>query len=186
MLRQDPDIIFVGEIRDGVTGNMALKAAMTGHQVYTTLHTNDSFGALPRLFDLGLKPGMVAGAIVAVFAQRLVRKLCDSCKQEHKLTSEEAKILGVDENNPSPIFKARDGGCQACGGMGYKGRTAIVEILSFDDEMDDLVAANASKAEIKSVAMEKGFKSLKDDGILKILDGVTSMEAVAKVVDIKK
>jgi type II secretory ATPase GspE/PulE/Tfp pilus assembly ATPase PilB-like protein len=83
MLRQDPDIIFIGEIRDGTTGEMALKAAMTGHQVYTTLHTNDSFGALPRLVDLGIKPGMIAGAIIAVFAQRLVRRLCPLCKEEH-------------------------------------------------------------------------------------------------------
>lgn len=186
LLRQDPDIIFVGEIRDGVTGNMALKAAMTGHQVYTTLHTNDSFGALPRLFDLGLKPGMVAGAIIAVFAQRLVRKLCQDCKVEYTPGAEECEILGVDAANPPVVYKAKDGGCQACQGNGYKGRTAIVEILSFDDELDDMVANNATKAEIKSKAVEKGFKSLKDDGILKILEGVTSLEAVAKVVDIKK
>lgn len=186
MLRQDPDIIFVGEIRDGVTGNMALKAAMTGHQVYTTLHTNDSFGALPRLFDLGLKPGMVAGAIIAVFAQRLVRKVCTECRQEHVPTAEECKILGADPANPPTIYKAKEGGCDSCGGIGYKGRTAIVEILSFDEEIDDLVAANASKAQIKAMAVEKGFKSLKDDGILKVLDGVTTLEALAKVVDVKR
>ena len=186
LLRQDPDIIFVGEIRDGVTGNMALKAAMTGHQVYTTLHTNDSFGALPRLFDLGLKPGMVAGAIIAVFAQRLVRTLCPDCKKEHTPTAEECQIMGVDPANPPVIYKAKEGGCQSCAGNGYKGRTAIVEILSFDEEMDDMVANNATKADIKSKAVEKGFKSLKDDGILKVLDGITSLEAIAKVVDIKK
>jgi type IV pilus assembly protein PilB len=186
LLRQDPDIIFVGEIRDGVTGNMALKAAMTGHQVYTTLHTNDSFGALPRLFDLGLKPGMVAGAIIAVFAQRLVRKVCEHCREEHTATAEECAIMGVDPAKAPTIYKAHEGGCDSCGGMGYKGRTAIVEILSFDEEMDDLVAANASKAEIKAMALEKGFKSLKDDGILKVLDGVTTLEALAKVVDVKR
>ncbi len=186
LLRQDPDIIFVGEIRDGVTGNMALKAAMTGHQVYTTLHTNDSFGALPRLFDLGLKPGMVAGAIIAVFAQRLVRKLCPDCKKEHTPSAEECRIMGVDPASPPTIYKAKEGGCQSCAGNGYKGRTAIVEILSFDEEMDDMVANNATKADIKAKAVEKGFKSLKDDGILKVLDGVTSLEALAKVVDVKK
>ena len=186
LLRQDPDIIFVGEIRDGVTGNMALKAAMTGHQVYTTLHTNDSFGALPRLFDLGLKPGMVAGAIIAVFAQRLVRTLCNECKVEYTPNAEECEILGVDPSAPPTIYKAKDGGCQACDGVGYKGRTAVVEILSFDEELDDMVADKATKAEIKAKAIEKGFKSLKDDGILKILEGKTSIEALARVVDVKK
>jgi type II secretory ATPase GspE/PulE/Tfp pilus assembly ATPase PilB-like protein len=186
LLRQDPDIIFVGEIRDATTGNMALKAAMTGHQVYTTLHTNDSFGALPRLFDLGLKPGMVAGAIIAVFAQRLVRKLCAHCKRPHTPDAEECKLLGVDTANPPSLFKAKEGGCDACAGQGYKGRTAIVEILSFDEELDDMVANNATKAQIKAKAIEKGFKSLKDDGILKVLDGITTLKALADVVDVKR
>lgn len=186
LLRQDPDIIFVGEIRDATTGNMALKAAMTGHQVYTTLHTNDSFGALPRLFDLGLKPGMVAGAIIAVFAQRLIRKLCSQCKRPHTPDAEECRILGVDPANPPALFKAKEGGCEACAGQGYKGRTAIVEILSFDEELDDMVANNATKAQIKARAIEKGFKSLKDDGILKVLDGITTLKALADAVDVKR
>ncbi|MCB1650837.1 MAG: Flp pilus assembly complex ATPase component TadA, partial [Alphaproteobacteria bacterium] len=182
LLRQDPDIIFIGEIRDGETAGMALKAAMTGHQVYTTLHTNDSFGAIPRLFDLGLKPGMVAGSIISIFAQRLTRRLCPDCREAYTPDSSECSILGVDPQTPPTIYKARQGGCGTCGGQGYKGRTAVVEILSFDEEMDELLARGANKAEIKTLAVKKGFKSMKDDGILKILEGVTSLEALSRVV----
>lgn len=184
MLRQDPDIIFIGEIRDGETANMALKAAMTGHQVYTTLHTNDSFGAIPRLFDLGLKPGMVAGAIIAIFAQRLTRRLCPHCKVPHVATVDECKILKVDPASPPTIYKAKQGGCTHCSGQGYKGRIAVVEILTFDEEMDELLAKSATKAELKSCAVKKGFKSMRDDGILKVLEGVTSLDSLSKVVSL--
>ncbi len=186
LLRQDPDIIFIGEIRDGETGNMALKAAMTGHQVYTTLHTNDSFGALPRLLDLGLKPGLIAGAIIAVFAQRLVRRLCDGCKEEYTADAQECEILGVDPSEAPVIHRARQGGCGLCGGQGYKGRTAIVEILLLDEEMDEIIADSGSKAELKQAARKKGFKNMKDDGILKVLEGITSLEELAKKVDINR
>lgn len=186
LLRQDPDIIFIGEIRDPVTAEMALKAAMTGHQVYTTLHTNDSFGAIPRLLDLSLKPGMVAGAIVAVFAQRLVRRLCTECKVPHEATAEECVLLGVDPATKPTIYDAKQGGCKACGGQGYKGRVAVAEILTFDEDMDEIIARSGTKAEIKAAAVEKGFKSMKDDGMLKILDGMTSIEALSKVVDVNK
>jgi len=185
LLRQDPDIIFVGEVRDHTTAEMALKAAMTGHQVYTSLHTNDSFGAVPRLLDLGLKPGMLAGAIVAVFAQRLARRLCNSCKVPYTPDIEESELLGVDPDSPPEIYKAREGGCPSCGGHGYKGRIAMVEILTFDDDLDEVLARGGSKAEMKKVALKKGFKSMRDDGILKILDGITDIEAVAKVIDLR-
>ena len=186
LLRQDPDIIFIGEVRDKTTAEMALKAAMTGHQVYTTLHTNDSFGAIPRLLDLGLKPGMISGAIVSVFAQRLTRRLCGSCKEEYTPDATECELLGVDPANPPSVFRARQGGCGTCGGQGYKGRTAVVEILSFDEDMDEILAKGADKVELKKEAIKKGFKSMKDDGILKILDGVTDIEALSKVVDITR
>ncbi|MCB1782991.1 MAG: Flp pilus assembly complex ATPase component TadA [Alphaproteobacteria bacterium] len=187
LLRQDPDIIFIGEIRDKTTAEMALKAAMTGHQVFTSLHTNDSFGAIPRLLDLGMKPGMLAGAIIAVFAQRLARRLCGSCKVPHTPTSEEMEILGLDPGGEVPtIYTGKQGGCDACKGQGYKGRVAVVEILLFDEELDEVVARNESKAELKTTAVKKGFKSMKDDGILKILEGVTSIEALAKVVDLRR
>lgn len=186
LLRQDPDIIFIGEIRDKTTAEMALKAAMTGHQVYTSLHTNDSFGAIPRLLDLGMKPGMLSGAIIAVFAQRLARRLCSSCKVEYKPDEHECKILGVDPSDPPTIYKASEQGCDSCGGNGYKGRVAVVEILLFDDELDDIVAANGSKAELKATAVKKGFKNMRDDGILKVLEGVTDIKAISKVVDVTR
>lgn len=186
LLRQDPDIIFIGEIRDHTTAGMALKAAMTGHQVYTTLHTNDSFGAIPRLFDLGLKPGMVAGAIIAVFAQRLVRRVCQDCRIAYTPDAEECEILGVDKNDPPQVYKAKDGGCPSCAGMGYKGRVAVAEILSFDEDLDQILADGGSKAALKNKAVEKGFKSMKDDGILKIKEGLTTIEALARVVDVYK
>ncbi len=186
ILRQDPDIIFIGEIRDGTTAEMALKAAMTGHQVYTTLHTNDSFGAIPRLLDLGLKPGMIAGAIIAVFAQRLVRKVCKECRVSCQPDAEECRMLGLAPESSPAIYKANPSGCPACKGQGYKGRIGVAEILMFDDDMDKILADNASKAELKDMAIQKGFKSMKDDGILKILAGVTTIEALSKVVSLVK
>jgi type IV pilus assembly protein PilB len=186
LLRQDPDIIFIGEIRDGTTGEMALKAAMTGHQVYTTLHTNDSFGAFPRLIDLGLKPGMVAGTVIAVFAQRLVRKLCPECKVEITPDAEQCKILGVEPENPKTIYSAKQGGCNACTGQGYKGRVAIAEILLMDEDLDEIIARGGTKVELKRAAQQKGFKNMRDDGILKILDGITSIEEVAAAVHIHR
>ncbi len=186
LLRQDPDIIFIGEVRDKTTAEMALKAAMTGHQVYTTLHTNDSFGAIPRLLDLGLKPGMIAGAIVAVFAQRLTRKLCEHCKEEYRPSPEECRILSVNSASPPSIYRAKQGGCDMCGGQGYKGRIAVAEVLTFDEDMDELLARGESKAELKIMAEKKGFKNMKDDGILKVLNGVTDLAALSRVVDITK
>jgi general secretion pathway protein E/type IV pilus assembly protein PilB len=184
LLRQDPDIIFIGEIRDKTTAEMALQAAMTGHQVYTSLHTNDSFGALPRLFDLGMVPGMIAGNIVSIFAQRLARTLCPNCKQQYQATDEECKILGVTDT--PQLFQAHQGGCDTCGGQGYKGRVAIAEVLLFDDEMDEIVARKGTKAELNEVALSKGFKNMRDDAMLKVLEGKTTFDAISKVVDITK
>lgn len=181
LLRQDPDIIFIGEIRDQVTAEQAIKAAMTGHQVFTTLHTNDCFGALPRLIDLGIQPGMIAGAIIATSAQRLVRTLCPKCKRMGEATSEECKILGVDPAKPPTICYPV--GCSECGNLGYKGRVACCEILYMDEELDDIIATGCQKATLRAAARRKGFKSMVDDGILKILDGVTSVDAVSKVLN---
>ncbi len=186
LLRQDPDVIFVGEIRDTITAEMALKASMTGHQVYTSLHTNDSFGAIPRLQDLGMKPGMLAGAIVSVYAQRLVRKLCTSCKVGYSPDAKERTLLGLEDDDKPIIYKESERGCGMCGGKKYKGRLAVAEILLFDEELDELVAKNASKAELKQLALKKGFKSMKDDGILKVLNGVTSLAALSKIVDMSR
>lgn len=186
LLRQDPDIIFIGEIRDGITAEMALKAAMTGHQVYTTLHTNDSFGAIPRLLDLGLKPGMIAGAIISIFAQRLVRKVCQECREAHTANVEECHIMKMDPADPPTIYKAKQGGCQACKGQGYKGRISVAEILYMDEDLDAVIANGGSKADLKALAVEKGFKNMKDDGILKVLEGITTLESLATAVDLTK
>lgn len=180
LLRQDPDIIFVGEVRDAVTAEQALKAAMTGHQVYTSLHTNDCFGAIPRLLDLGLQPGMLAGAIIASFAQRLVRRLCD-CKETKTATEEECRLLGIDATNPPEICHPK--GCAKCGNSGYKGRTAVVEILFTNEAINDVIADGGGKTQLKKVAREHGFKSMLDDGVDKILKGMTSIEALMKSVD---
>lgn len=188
LLRQDPDIIFIGEVRDKVTAEQALKAAMTGHQVYTSLHTNDCFGAIPRLVDMGMQPGMLAGAIIATFAQRLVRKLCPKCKVAKPATPDEIKLLRdgpdgnpIDPNNPPIIY--HPGGCPECNNSGYKGRVACVEILYFDEEMDDVVASGSHKSAMKKLARTKGFKSMLDDGILKIYEGTTTLESVRQTLN---
>jgi len=188
LLRQDPDIIFIGEVRDKVTAEQALKAAMTGHQVYTSLHTNDCFGAIPRLVDMGMQPGMLAGAIIATFAQRLVRKLCSKCKVGKPATPEEIKLLRdgpdgnpIDPANPPTIY--HPGGCPECNNTGYKGRVACIEILYFDEEMDDVVASGSHKSAMKKLARTKGFKSMLDDGVLKIYEGTTTLESVRQTLN---
>lgn len=185
LLRQDPDIIFIGEIRDQTTAEMALKAAMTGHQVYTSLHTNDSFGALPRMLDLGLKPGMLAGAVVAIFAQRLARRLCKNCKIPHEITDAECSKYGFSREAGMQIFRHNPDGCSECSG-GYKGRVALVEILLMDEELNDMIASSSPISEMKKVAVKKGFKNMADDGILKIKEGITDIAAVSRVVDLLK
>ncbi len=186
MLRQDPDVVFIGEIRDNETAGMAIQAAMTGHQVYTTLHTNDSFAAFNRLLDLGIKPGMIAGSIIAVFAQRLARKLCNSCKVEYEPGDEEKRLLGIDTGSDLKIYHAKQGGCQQCGGQGYSGRIAIAEILLMDEELDEIVENNGGKAELKRAAYKKGFKSLREDGIIKIREGICDIPSIAKIVSLEQ
>jgi type IV pilus assembly protein PilB len=180
LLRQDPDIIFVGEVRDEVTAQQALKAAMTGHQVYTTLHTNDCFGAIPRLLDLGLQPGMIAGAIIATFAQRLVRKLCPACRTTYTASPEECHLLACDPANPPTLYRAV--GCRECADTGFKGRVAVAEILYLDEDLDDIIASGGHKSELRRKAIEKGFKSMRDDGILKVYEGITTLEKLKETV----
>ncbi len=183
ILRQDPDIILVGEIRDEDTATMAFRAAMTGHQVFTTLHTNSSLGAIPRLMDIGIKPEIMAGNIIGVMAQRLVRKLCNHCKEAYEPSELERRLLGMKAaTKPSRIYRAR--GCEQCEHQGYSGRTAIMELLKFDHEIDELIAAGASLRELNEVAVEKGFKTLADMGVRKVMDGVTSLDEISRVIDL--
>jgi type IV pilus assembly protein PilB len=182
MLRQDPDIILVGEVRDEDTADMALRAAMTGHQVYSTLHTNSAVGAIPRLLDLGIVPDILAGNIIGIIAQRLVRKLCPHCKQEDKPNELEGHLLGLKEGENPTIYRAK--GCDHCNHFGYKGRIAITELLKMDPGMDDLVSRRASRREIQEYALDNGFEPIAEDGLRRVLDGSTTLEDVSRVVDL--
>ena len=182
IMRQDPDIILVGEIRDQDTATMAFRAAMTGHQVFSTLHTNSALGAFPRLTDIGISPDIMAGNIIGVVAQRLVRVLCPQCKEPVKPTDEERKILGVKRNEAIQIYKHK--GCKRCNQTGYRGRMAILELLRIDSDMDSLIARRAHLDELRKMAIDKGFTTLADDGVRRILEGYTSIDEVMRVIDL--
>jgi general secretion pathway protein E/type IV pilus assembly protein PilB len=182
IMRQDPDIILVGEIRDEDTATMAFRAAMTGHQVFTTLHTNSALGAFPRLLDIGILPDIMAGNIIGVIAQRLVRMLCSHCKQAHSPNEYERKQLGLMPTDEVIIYEAQ--GCRLCNATGYLGRMAIIELLRIDHEMDSLISRRAHMDELRAMAYSKGFISLADDGVKRILEGFTSFAEVMRVVDL--
>lgn len=182
ILRQDPDVVFVGEVRDEETASMALRAAMTGHKVFTTLHTNDAMGAVTRLLDLGLTPNMLAGNIIGVMAQRLMRLLCRECRKPRRATANDAHILGVDGGDLPVIYEPV--GCDACRNTGYQGRTAVVEVLPFSEELDELIAEGASRRTIRQAARARGFHSLADSGAAKVLAGESSIEELKQTVNI--
>jgi type II secretory ATPase GspE/PulE/Tfp pilus assembly ATPase PilB-like protein len=183
MMRQDPDVILVGEIRDADTAEMALRAAMTGHQVYSTLHTNSAIGAIPRLLDIGVLPDIMAGNIIGIVAQRLVRRLCIHCKMPYQAESHEASLLGGNPEAPRPVI-FRPCGCERCDFQGYRGRLAIMEILRVNSDMDELIARRGTAREIRQQAAINGFVSLADDGLRRVLDGSTSIEELGRVVDL--
>ncbi|MEO5352570.1 MAG: GspE/PulE family protein [Magnetococcus sp. XQGC-1] len=183
MLRQDPDIILVGEIRDQDTAQMALRAAMTGHKVFSTLHTNSALGAFPRLLDIGVNAEILSGNISGILAQRLLRKLCVHCKRPDKLSPQEQKIFQQEmQGTPSRLY--RPVGCDACAGIGFKGRTTVMEVVQMDDEFDDLIAHHGTKGEFHKLAVQKGFKTLAQDGLRLVELGVVSMDEVSRVLDL--
>lgn len=183
MLRQDPDIILVGEIRDEDTAAMAFRAAMTGHQVFSTLHTNSALGAVPRLLDIGIRPDIMAGNVIGVMAQRLIRRLCAECKEPYEPSHVERRLLGLGEKDRSAfVYRAR--GCEACDQHGYKGRTALMEVLKMDADIDDLIATGATMRELARAAQEKGFKPLPTVGIEQVVKGTTSLDEVSRVIDL--
>jgi len=185
MMRQDPDIIFVGEIRDSETSEMAFRAAMTGHQVYSTLHTNSAVGSIARLLDIGIKPDIMAGNIIGVVAQRLIRKLCIHCKQAFKPDALERRLLGITEQATDvTIYSASKEGCEHCDHYGYKGRMAVMELLKLNAELDDLISRRASTREIRNAAVAQKFSPLVEDGVRRVLDGSTSLDEIARVVDL--
>ncbi len=183
MLRQDPDIILVGEIRDHPTAEMAFRAAMTGHQVYSTLHSNSSIGAIPRLLDIGMLPDIMAGNIIGIVAQRLIRVLCRHCKEPYAPNAAEIKLLGILPDQPEQTIY-RPVGCDLCERNGYNGRVAIMELLKMDQDIDELIARLATARELKTLALEKGFRPLVEDAIQRVMDGVTSLSEVSRVVDL--
>jgi general secretion pathway protein E/type IV pilus assembly protein PilB len=183
LMRQDPDVILVGEIRDEDTAQMAFRAAMTGHQVYSTLHTNSALGAIPRLVDIGLSAEIMAGNIIGVVAQRLVRKLCRHCRQPYVANAGDSKLLGVKPDaKPPTLYRAV--GCDHCDYQGYRGRLAIMELLKVDGDIDELMASGATARELLKAALAKGFRTLADDGARRVLDGSTSIDELMRVVDL--
>jgi len=182
MMRQDPDVILVGEVRDEETAEMAFRAAMTGHQVYTTLHTNSAIGAIPRLLDIGIVPDIMAGNIIGIVAQRLVRKLCRTCRQSYDPEVKERRLLGLSPAEPVALF--RSVGCEQCDYQGFRGRVGIMEILKMDSSVDELIARRATARELLTAARAKGFKPLAEDGIRLVRGGVTSLDELMRVADL--
>lgn len=180
MMRQDPDVILIGEIRDRDTAEMAFRAAMTGHQVYSTLHTSSAIGVLPRLLDIGVLPDVLAGNMIGVIAQRLVRMLCPHCKEAYEPDLFEQRLLGMKQ--PQRIYRAV--GCPQCEQQGYKGRTSVMELLRIDADLDELISRRASMREIKQLAISKGFCPIADDACRRVIDGETSLDEVSRVVDL--
>jgi general secretion pathway protein E len=200
-LRHDPDVIMVGEIRDRETAEIAIQASLTGHLVLSTIHTNDAAGAVTRLVDLGVQPFLVASSLMALLAQRLVRRVCLECRELYKPADEDVASIGIDPAAfargdkrrvhykgdeawvppPGMLFRAKEGGCQACLGAGYKGRTAIYELLIIDEKIRQLTVKNADAQTIKSHGVKAGMRTLRDDGAQKVLAGMTTTAEVLMI-----
>ena len=178
MLRQDPDVILLGEIRDAETARVAIQASLTGHLVFSTLHTNDAAGSLNRLVDMGVEPFLTASAMAGAIAQRLVRTICPKCKVPLETSPEALVKLGFKPGEKVDFFHGK--GCKACRNTGYKGRTAIFEMLTVSPEIQDLILRRASTAEIKQAAIKGGMKTLRADGLLKAKQGVTTLDEVLR------
>ena len=179
ILRQDPDKIMIGEIRDQETLEIAIKAALTGHMVISTLHTNDSISAIPRMADMGIEHYLISGALVAIQAQRLVRKICVHCKIEDELSASVLEEIHNAVPEGTVFYKGK--GCRECGGTGYMGREMICEVLNISEELSSLIAKSASKEQLLAQAKEEGFIPIFHNGLQKAIDGITSIEEVLKV-----
>jgi type IV pilus assembly protein PilB len=177
-LRQDPDIIMIGEIRDKETASIAVKAALTGHFVLSTLHTNDAPSSLNRLIDMGLEPFLVGASLLLVVAQRLVRKICPECKRSYQPTSELLQQLGMEPSQAESLLFYEGKGCNNCNDTGYRGRMALYEVMEMDEELADAAIKGLPNREIKVIARKNGMNTLRDSGIVKVLDGLTTVEEV--------
>ncbi len=184
VLRADPDVVMVGEIRDAETAQIATRAALTGHLVLSSIHTNDAPSALTRLSDMEVAPFIASSALIGVIAQRLVRKLCPACKEQKRVTKDLLATYGIsaEELKAKTISIPHPGGCDACFGTGYHGRTGIFEIMEMDDELERLFLAEAPSEAIRSAALAAGMRTLRQDALMKVSDGVTSLEEVMRVI----
>jgi general secretion pathway protein E len=200
-LRHDPDVIMVGEIRDRETSEIAIQASLTGHLVLSTIHTNDAAGAITRLVDLGVQPFLVASSLMALLAQRLVRRICRDCREAYKPDDEDLASIGIDPAAfargqarrvhfkgdeawappPGMLFRAKDGGCSVCLGAGYKGRTAIYELLIIDEKIRHLTIKNSDAMTIKNQGIKGGMRTLREDGAQKVLAGMTTTAEVLMI-----
>lgn len=178
-LRQDPDVILVGEIRDFETVEIAIQASLTGHMVFSTVHTNDAASTFTRLTDMGVEPFLISSSVLAVQAQRLMRKVCKECRVPFQAGPIELRQLGITDPTPRTIYRAE--GCEACAGTGYSGRKGIFEVLPVTDGIRELVMARADASQIKKRALEEGMHTLRQDGVRKVLAGITTMEEVLRV-----
>jgi type IV pilus assembly protein PilB len=183
MLRQDPDIILVGEIRDEETAAMAFRAAMTGHQVFSTLHANSALGAIPRLVDMGVRPEIMAGNVIGILAQRLIRKLKSECREAYVPSAIERHILRLDENAKTLLYRVAEE-YRHTEHQGYEGRAAVMELLKFDHALDELITRGATQRELTQAAREKGFVSLAEVALRRVLEGSTSIDEVSRVIDL--
>jgi general secretion pathway protein E len=201
IMRQDPDVVLIGEIRDRETAEIAIQASLTGHLVLSTIHTNDAAGAITRLVDLGVQPFLVASSLMALLAQRLVRRVCVECRELYKPADEDLASIGIDPAAfargearrvhfkgdeawappPGMLFRAKEGGCTVCLGAGYKGRTAIYELLIIDEKIRQLTVKNADAQSIKNQAIKSGMRTLREDGTQKVLAGMTTVAEVLMI-----
>jgi general secretion pathway protein E len=184
ILRQDPDIIMVGEIRDQETAQNAVQAALTGHLVFSTLHTNDASSSVTRLVDLGIEPFLISSTLIGAMAQRLVRKICDDCKRNRPLTMEEAGMLNLQAPEGKRIIVKEGAGCMRCRNTGYFGRSGIFEILPLDNAIRDLIDRGEDFLKIKEMAVKRGMRTLRQSALRKLAEGVTSFEEVVRVTGI--
>jgi general secretion pathway protein E len=181
VLRQDPDVIMVGEVRDAETARMAIQSSLTGHLVFSTLHTNDSAGAISRLLDLDVEPYLVSSSLIAIMAQRLVRKVCPDCKKPYEPAPHELRELGLGDRLAGDAKLVIGAGCDKCFQTGYRGRTGIYELMLVSSEIQNMVYQRSTAGAIKKVALDAGLQTLRMDGARKVLAGVTTTHEVLRV-----
>ena len=181
MLRQAPNIVMVGEIRDLETAEIAINASLTGHMVFSTLHTNDAPSAVSRLIDMGVKPFLVSASLRAALAQRLVRSICQNCKQPYEPPASELSVLGISPEQASSASFMQGQGCDKCGGNGFRGRKGVFEIFTVNQELEEMIYHNVSIVELRKKAREMGMRTMREDGFRKVLAGVTTLSEVMLV-----